>query len=137
MKNIISEKIKNITDKSKKQKKEIFAAPNSVLTNLSELVKKRSDIINQFTKRNIITKSENFFDAPEKITESVTEEKLKKESDRSVPIWVKVSEERFNLIKKIINENKNLGTTIAGKRYTINDASDLVDKKVKKKDWQE
>ena len=44
-----------------------------------------------------------------------------------------MSEERFNLIKKIINENKNLGTTIAGKRYTINDASDLVDKKAKKK----
>ena len=78
MKNIISEKIKNITDKSKKQKKEIFAAPNSVLTNLSELVKKRNDIINQFTKRNIITKSEQFFDAYKKITDSITEEKFKK-----------------------------------------------------------
>ena len=133
MKNIISEKIKNITDKSKKQKKEIFAAPNSVLTNLSELVKKRSDIINQFTKRNIITKSEKFFDAPEKITESVTEEKLKKESDRSVPIWVKRSEERFNLIKKIINKNKNLGTTINNERYTLKDVNDLVDKIAKNK----
>ena len=112
MKNIISEKIKNITDKSKKQKKEIFAAPNSVLTNLSELVKKRSDIINQFTKRNIITKSEKFFDAPEKIAESVTEEKSKKEPDQAIPIWVKMSEERFNLIKQIINKNKDLGTTI-------------------------
>ena len=81
LKNIISKKIENITDKSEKQKKEIFAASNSVLTNLSQLVKKRSHIINQFTKRNIITKSEKFFDAPKKITESVTEEKSKKESD--------------------------------------------------------
>ena len=72
-------KNKNITDKSEKQKKkEIFAAPNSVLTNLSELVEKRSDIINQFNKKNIITKSKKFFEAPEKITESVTEEKAKK-----------------------------------------------------------
>ena len=62
--------------------------------------KKRSDIINQFTKGNIITKSEKFFDVPEKITESVTEEKSKEKSDQSIPIWVKVSEERFNLIKK-------------------------------------
>ena len=81
LKSIISKKIENITDKSEKQKKEIFAASNSVLTNLSQLVKKRSHIINQFTKRNIITKSEKFFDAPKKITESVTEEKSKKESD--------------------------------------------------------
>ena len=41
LKSIISKKIENITDKSKKQKKEIFAAPNSILTNLSELVKKK------------------------------------------------------------------------------------------------
>ena len=55
LKIIISIKIQNITDKSEKQKKEIFAALNSVLTNLSELLKKRGDIINQFNKGNIIT----------------------------------------------------------------------------------
>ena len=64
LKSITSKNIKNITDKGEKQTKEIFAAPNSVLINLSELVKKRSDIINQFTKGNIITKSEKFFDVP-------------------------------------------------------------------------
>ena len=42
------------------------------------MFKKRSDIINQFNKKNIITKSKKFFEAPEKITESVTEEKAKK-----------------------------------------------------------
>ena len=39
-----------------------------------------------------------------------------------------MSEERFNLIKKIIIENKNLGTTINSNRYTLNDVNDLVDK---------
>ena len=51
LKNIISKKIMNITDKSGKQKEETFAAPNSILTNLGKLVKKRSDTINQFTKK--------------------------------------------------------------------------------------
>ena len=44
-----------------------------------------------------------------------------------------MSEERFNLIKQIINENKDLGTTINNKRYTLRDANDLVDKIAKKK----
>ena len=44
-----------------------------------------------------------------------------------------MSEERFNLIKKIIIENKNLGTTINNERYTLNDVNDLVDKIAKKK----
>ena len=133
LKSIIFKKIKNITDKSEKQKKEIFAAPNSVLTNLSELVEKRSDIINQFNKKNIITKSEKFFEAPEKITERVTEEKSKKGSDRSIPDWVKVSEERFNSTKQIINKNKDLGTTINNRRYTLINANNLVNKIGKKR----
>ena len=114
LKSIISEKIENITDKSEKQKTELFPAQSRV-------------------KGNIITKSEKFFDAPEKITESVTEEKSKKESDQPILIWVKVSEERFNLIKKIINENKDLGTTINNKRYTLKDTNDLVNKIAKNK----
>ena len=81
LKSIISKKIENITDKSEKRKTELFPTKSRVLINLSELVKKRGDIINQFNKGKIITKSEKFFDAPEKITESVTEEKSKKESD--------------------------------------------------------
>ena len=95
---------------------------------MSELIKKRGDIINQFNKGNIITKSEKFFEAPEKITESVTEEKSEEKSDRSIPNWVKVSEERFNSIKQIINKNKDLGTAINNKRYTLKDANDFVNK---------
>ena len=86
----------------------------------------------------MITKSEKFFDASKKITESKTEKESQEESDRSVPIWVKVLKERFNLIKQIINRNKSLGTTINYKRYTLNDADDLVNKiakKKKKKHW--
>ena len=122
LKTTISEKNENITDKSKKQKKDIFSAQSSVLTNLSELV-------DQFSKGNIITKNEKFFDAPRKIKESVTEQK----SDWSIPNWVKVSEERLNSIKQIINENKDLGTTINYKRYTLIDTNDLVNKIAKKR----
>ena len=58
LESIISKKIENIKDKSEKQKKEIFAAQSLVLINLSKLVKKRGDIINQFAKGKIITNSE-------------------------------------------------------------------------------
>ena len=81
LKSIISEEVENITDKTEKQKKDIFAAKNSALINLSKLIKKRGNIIKQSNKRNINTKREKLFDAPKKITESVTEEELKKESD--------------------------------------------------------
>ena len=64
--------------KAKNKKKEIFVVPNSVLTNLSELVKKRSDKINQFAKKNIITESEKFFDAPGKITERCNRKIIKR-----------------------------------------------------------
>ena len=68
LKNIIFKKIENVTDESEKQKKkEIFAAQNNVLTNLSELIKKRNDIINQFEEENIITKSENFLMHPKRL----------------------------------------------------------------------
>ena len=85
LKSIIAKKFENIIDKSEKHKKEIFAAQNSVLIKFNELVKKRGDIINQFTKKNIISKSKKFFEANEKITESVAEQ-----SNRSISSWVKV-----------------------------------------------
>ena len=62
-----------------------------------------------------------------------TKQKSKKKSDQLSPNWVKVSEEKFNLIKQIFNENKSLGTTINNKRYTLNDANDLVNKIAQKK----
>ena len=44
-----------------------------------------------------------------------------------------MSEERFNSIKQIINENKDLGTTINYKRYILIDTNDLVNKIAKKR----
>ena len=67
----------------------------------------------------------------EEYEKSITEEtkqKSKKESDWSIPNWIKRSEKKFYLIKQIINENKSLGTTINNKIYTLNDANDLVNK---------
>ena len=39
-----------------------------------------------------------------------------------------MSEQRFNFIKLEINENKDLGTRIDNKRYTLNDGNKLVNK---------
>ena len=88
------------------------------LINFCELVKRRGDIINQFTKQNIITKIEKFFDAPKKITKSVGEQKSKEESNRSISGWVKVSEKSYNLILQIIIKNKDLVATINNKIHT-------------------
>ena len=44
-----------------------------------------------------------------------------------------MSEERFNSIKRTINKNKDLGTTIDNKRYTLKVANDLEDKIAKKR----
>ena len=39
-----------------------------------------------------------------------------------------MSKERWNLIKQITNENRDLGTTVNNKRYTLNDVNVLVNK---------
>ena len=62
------------------------------------------------------------------VASRVDKGKSKQKSDRSVPKWVQVSEERFNFIKLEINENKDLGTRIDNKRYTLNGGNKLVNK---------
>ena len=57
----------------------------------------------------------------------------KQKSDRSIPKWVQVSEDRFNFIKLKINEKKDLATMIGNKRYTLNDVNELVNKIAKQK----
>ena len=39
-----------------------------------------------------------------------------------------MSENRFNFIKRIIKQNKNLNTMIKNHRYTLDDANELVNK---------
>ena len=63
-------------------------------------------------------------------SEPKPEERILKES---IPKWVQVSEERFKIMKLEINTNKNLGTTIDNKRYTLNEANELVNKIAKQK----
>ena len=122
----------DITDQSEEQKKKIFAERESVLNNSNALLEKRQEIINQFTKNNIISRGEKFFDAPKRNEESISKE-LKQQFDQSIPKWVQVAEDRFNFVKLKINMNKNKSTTIGNKRYTPNDANNLVNKIAEKK----
>ena len=46
---------------------------------------------------------------------------------------MQVSEDRFKFIKLKIYRNKNLSISIDNKRYTLNDANDLVNKIAVKK----
>ena len=52
------------------EQKEKFCRTRSVLNNAEVLIKKRGEIINQFTKKNIISRGEKFFDVPKKIEKS-------------------------------------------------------------------
>ena len=81
----------------------------------------------QFSKNNIISKDEKFYDAPKK-SEKVILEKSEQKSDQSIPKWVQVSKDRFDFIKLKINKNKKLNTMIDKKSYTLNDANELVNK---------
>ena len=77
---------------------------------------------------------DKFYDAPKKSEESISE-KLEQKSRQSIPKWVQVPKDRFDFIKLKINTNKNLPTMIDNKRYTLNDANELVNKIAEKKDW--
>ena len=68
--------------------------------------------------------------APKK-SEEIISEKSEQESDQSIPKWVQVSKDHFNFIKLKINMGKDLPTMIDNKKYTLNDANELVNKIVK------
>ena len=101
-------------DQSEEEKKKIFAEQENVLSNAEMLLKKRGELINQFSKNNIISKNEKFYDAPKKGEEN-TSDKLEQKSDQSIPKWVQVPKDRFDFIKLKINTNKNLATMIDNK----------------------
>ena len=61
---IISNLKTDITDQSEEQKKKIFAQQENFLSNAKMLI--RAELINQFTKNNIISGVDKFFDTPEK-----------------------------------------------------------------------
>ena len=122
----------DITDKSEEEKKKIFAKQENVLSNAEMLLEKRNELIKQFSKNNIISKGDKFYDALKKSEESISE-KSEQESDQSIPKWVLVSKNRFDFIKLKINKNKDLATMINGERYTLNDANKLINKIAEKK----
>ena len=75
---------------------------------------------------------EKFYDAPKTGEENISE-KFEQKSDQSIPKWVQVPKDRFDFIKLKINTNKNLPTMIDNKRYTLNDANELVNKIAERK----
>ena len=117
----------DIKDQSEEEKKKVFAKQEIILSNAEMLLKKRGELIDQFSKNNIISKNEKFYDAPKKSEKSISE-KLKQKSDQSIPNWLQVSKDRFDFIKLQINTNKSLATMINNKRYTLNDANKLINK---------
>ena len=96
------------------------------------LLIKTGELINQFSKNNMMSKNEKFYDTLKKGEESISE-KLEQKSDQSISKWVQVPKGRFDFIKLRINTKKNLATMIDNKRYTINDANELVKKIAEKK----
>ena len=74
----------DITDQSKEEKKKVFAEQKYVLSNAEMLLEQRQELIDQFSKNNIISKGEKFFDAPKKSEESIPD-KSKQKYDQSIP----------------------------------------------------
>ena len=64
---IISNMKTDITDQSEEEKKKIFAEQENVLSNAEMLLKKRGELIDQFSKNNIISKGEKFYGAPKRV----------------------------------------------------------------------
>ena len=87
------------------------------------LLKKREEIINQFTKNNIISTGEKYFEAPKRIEKSTP-----KKAEESVFELIEVSKDKLDSIKLNIFRNKNLSTTIDKERYTPSDKNYLVKK---------
>ena len=108
----------DIADQSEEAKKKIFAEQENVLSNAEMLLKKRGELIGQFSKNKIISIGEKFQGTPKKSEESISE-KSEQKYDQSIPKWVVVSKDRFNFIKLKINTNKDLATVIDNKRYTL------------------
>ena len=74
-------------DQSEEEKKKIFAEQENVLSNAEMLLKKRGELIDQFSKNNIISMGEKFYDAPKKSEESISEksEESEQKYDQSIP----------------------------------------------------
>ena len=84
LKIIISSLKTDIKDQSEEEKKKIFAKQENVLSNGEMLLEKTGELIDQFSKNNIISNNEKFYDAPKRSEKSISE-KLEQKSDQSFP----------------------------------------------------
>ena len=66
LKKIILSMKTDIADQSEEEKKKIFAKKGNVFSNVEILLEKRNNLIDQFSKNNIISMGEKFYDAPKK-----------------------------------------------------------------------
>ena len=78
METTISSMKPDIKDQSEELKNISFAEQESVLNNAKILLEKRGEIIDQFTKNNIIARGEKVFDVPKKILKSTPRKKHQK-----------------------------------------------------------
>ena len=92
LKGIILSMKTDIKYQNEEEKKKIFAKQENVLSNAEMLRIKSGELIDQFSKYNIISKDEKFYGASKKSEESISE-KSEQESDQSIPKWVQVSKE--------------------------------------------
>ena len=84
LKIIISSLKTDIKDQSEEEKKKIFAKQENVLSNGEMLLEKTGELMDQFSKNNIISNNEKFYDAPKRSEKSISE-KLEQKSDQSFP----------------------------------------------------
>ena len=80
---IISNMKTDITDESEEEKTKIFAEQENILSNTEMLLKKRGELIDQFSKNNIISKGEKYYYAPKKSEESISK-KSEQKFDQSI-----------------------------------------------------
>ena len=83
LKIIISSMKTGIKDQSEEAKKKIFAKQENVLSNGEMMLEKTGELFDQFSKNNIISNNEKFYDTP-KISEESIPEKLEENSDQSI-----------------------------------------------------
>ena len=68
----------DIADQGEEEKKKIFAKKENVFSNVETLLEKRNNSIDQFSKNNIISMGEKFYDNPKKSEESLSKKSEQK-----------------------------------------------------------
>ena len=88
LKIIISSMKTDIKDQSEEEKKKIFAKQENVLSNGEMLLEKTGELVEQFSKNNIISNNEKFYDAPKLSEESISEKLEQKIMPlKNIMIW--------------------------------------------------